>query len=299
MATQAQLEANRQNAQKSTGPKTEAGKAKSSQNALTHGLTATGESLLPHEAQSSYYRFHQEMIESLHPVTGLENRLVHRITDTLWRLQRIPNAEAQLFSALAEKARDKVQKENEEEQAGYERELRWKKPEDVAPLDIRPLPDDPSAAEALAQAFLKKDSRNPFMRLQRYEQCLNRTLHRDLHELRELQRERAKNPRDEHGQLLQERVEILQEKAAYFCDRSLSLQKQLEHLQQAQEAPRQNEPNSAATPEKTSPSRTSSPEKPAPTPTASSRVPSPQTRVPLRTDQGQMTNDKGPMANDN
>jgi hypothetical protein len=288
MATQAQLEANRQNAQKSTGPKTEAGKAKSSQNALTHGLTATGESLLPHEAANSYYRFHQEMIESLHPVTGLENRLVHRITDTLWRLQRIPNAEAQLFSALAEKARDKVQKENEEEQAGYERELRWKKPEDVAPLDIRPLPDDPSAAEALARAFLKKDSRNPFMRLQRYEQCLNRTLHRSLHELRELQRERAKNPRDEHGQLLQERVEILQEKAAYFCDRSLSLQKQLEHLQQAQEAPRQNEPNSSATPEKTSSSN--------PALRENARFSTPHIATPNapRAREGQRTNDKGP-----
>jgi hypothetical protein len=41
MATPAQIEANRRNARKSTGPKTAAGKAASSRNALTHGLTAS------------------------------------------------------------------------------------------------------------------------------------------------------------------------------------------------------------------------------------------------------------------
>jgi len=268
MATQAQLEANRQNAQKSTGPRTEAGKAKSSQNALTHGLTATGESLLPHEEANSYYRFHQEMIDSLHPGSPLENMLVRRITDTLWRLQRVPEAEAQLFNALAERARDKVQKENEEEQEAYEKELRWKKPEDVEPLDIRPLPDDPSAAEALAQAFLKKDSRNPFMRLQRYEQALNRTLNRSLHELRELQRERQKDPRDDKGVLLQVKVDDLQNRLGQMIDQNIELKIQLEKLQRAQAAPVQNEPNSAATPEKTSSSKSSLPEKPAPSPTS-------------------------------
>ena len=41
MATMRQAAANRQNAQKSTGPKTEEGKAQSRQNGMTHGLTTT------------------------------------------------------------------------------------------------------------------------------------------------------------------------------------------------------------------------------------------------------------------
>jgi len=40
VATAAQIEANRRNAQKSTGPKTERGKARARRNAITHGMTA-------------------------------------------------------------------------------------------------------------------------------------------------------------------------------------------------------------------------------------------------------------------
>ena len=42
MATQAQIDANRKNAQKSTGPTTAEGKAKSCLNHLSHGLTSAG-----------------------------------------------------------------------------------------------------------------------------------------------------------------------------------------------------------------------------------------------------------------
>ena len=50
MASAAQISANRQNAKKSTGPRTEKGKAKSRLNAVTHGLTAwTVTPVLPNE----------------------------------------------------------------------------------------------------------------------------------------------------------------------------------------------------------------------------------------------------------
>ena len=48
MATEKQIQANRNNAKKSTGPRTEQGKAASSQNALKHGLLAR-DAVLPGE----------------------------------------------------------------------------------------------------------------------------------------------------------------------------------------------------------------------------------------------------------
>ncbi|MDR3621366.1 MAG: hypothetical protein P4L85_18590, partial [Paludisphaera borealis] len=50
MATDAQLQANRANAKKSCGPKSDDGKARSRLNALKHGLCAkTVNLVLPHE----------------------------------------------------------------------------------------------------------------------------------------------------------------------------------------------------------------------------------------------------------
>jgi hypothetical protein len=54
MSTQAQIKANRQNAQKSTGPKTDEGKAAASQNAVKHGLFA--ESVIKGENEAEYER---------------------------------------------------------------------------------------------------------------------------------------------------------------------------------------------------------------------------------------------------
>src|SRR6476619_5991854 len=58
MATQKQIEANRRNAQKSTGPKTEEGKTKSKFNAMKHGMTAEV-AVLPHEDKTSYEELRQ------------------------------------------------------------------------------------------------------------------------------------------------------------------------------------------------------------------------------------------------
>jgi hypothetical protein len=63
MATPAQIEANRRNARKSTGPKTAAGKAASSRNALTHGMTAA----IADEEVRAYY----EIIREMMPLEGL------------------------------------------------------------------------------------------------------------------------------------------------------------------------------------------------------------------------------------
>jgi hypothetical protein len=87
MSTKLQKDANRENAKKSTGPKTKEGKAKSAQNAVTHGLTARYE-VITTEDQQEYDFFRKEMIDHLNPIDPMQYRLADRIVSLSWRLKR-------------------------------------------------------------------------------------------------------------------------------------------------------------------------------------------------------------------
>jgi hypothetical protein len=99
MATKKQIEANRRNAKKSTGPKTPAGKAKSAQNALKHGLLASCP-VLPEEDPMAYELLRANLHKELCPEGQLETLLVNRIAAAQWRLARVPGLEAALFERL-------------------------------------------------------------------------------------------------------------------------------------------------------------------------------------------------------
>jgi hypothetical protein len=81
MSTAAQIKANRQNAKKSTEPKTDEGKATVSQNAVKHGLFA--ESVIKGENEAEYEAFHDEMFAELAPVGMVELMLAERVI-SLW-----------------------------------------------------------------------------------------------------------------------------------------------------------------------------------------------------------------------
>ena len=108
MATEAQIEANRRNAQHSTGPKTEEGKATSSRNATRFGLFATNACVLPGEEEAHYHMFHI-LWDELAPVGGLEEVTAGEFIRAVWRLRRCAVAEEQLGDrVVAERAkRDK------------------------------------------------------------------------------------------------------------------------------------------------------------------------------------------------
>jgi hypothetical protein len=89
VSTQAQVNANRANSQQSTGPKTDAGKARSSHNAVKSALT--GQTiLLPTDDVPAYERLVQSLIDLHTPATYREELLVQSIADIEWRLRRIP-----------------------------------------------------------------------------------------------------------------------------------------------------------------------------------------------------------------
>jgi hypothetical protein len=87
-----QIEANRRNAQQSTGPRSDAGKQKSSLNALRHGLTARVV-VLPTEDLAAYQHFSTEFLADLAPETFAERQSAQTIIDTQWRLNRIRGLE--------------------------------------------------------------------------------------------------------------------------------------------------------------------------------------------------------------
>ena len=88
---------NRANSQHSTGPRTEAGKQRSSRNALRHGLSAQT-AVLPNEDPETYQRHIQQFLDEYAPATPTETQLVNEIANTAWRLNRIPLLEADLLS---------------------------------------------------------------------------------------------------------------------------------------------------------------------------------------------------------
>ena len=87
MTTQKQFDANRRNAQKSTGPKTDHGKSIVAQNAVTHGFTAN-KPLIPGEDPAAYDTFKTNLLKELNPQGPAESMLADRIIDLSWRLKR-------------------------------------------------------------------------------------------------------------------------------------------------------------------------------------------------------------------
>jgi hypothetical protein len=92
-----QLLANRQNAQLSTGPKSEEGKSKSSLNAVKTGLTGRTV-LLPTDDAAGYQRHIEAYEREFRPVGQRERDLVQSIADSQWRLLRIPSLETGILA---------------------------------------------------------------------------------------------------------------------------------------------------------------------------------------------------------
>ena len=97
MATRAQNSANKANAQRSTGPRTEAGKHASKYNRTRHGLA--GKQVVIHcEDAAAYEALRTDLIDSYQPATVAETALVDEIAQNYWRLQRARAIEAETFN---------------------------------------------------------------------------------------------------------------------------------------------------------------------------------------------------------
>ena len=199
-----QIEANRRNAENSTGPRSKAGKQRSSRNAVRHGLTA--ETVIePLEDAEDYAAFEEAIAASFDPETAVERELILRLASLLWRLRRATSIETALFQVKIEHDRGP--------QTGSE--LSPSPPSrlvgiHVAPADIRGRDDVPTNtlrtgaqenAIAMAWCFLRviNLTDDAFERLGRYEAALWRQVRQTLFSLEGLRLGRsAKRYRRSH-----------------------------------------------------------------------------------------------------
>jgi hypothetical protein len=168
-----QLRANRANAQKSTGPRTEEGKQRSRLNGLRHGLTGQV-SIMTDENRAAHDNFCNPIIARLAPEGPLEMQLANLIAQDHWRLNRIQAIEDGLFVLGACRPVNQVDS------------------------------GAPQADEALAEAMTFMRQSKEFMLLTLYESRINRNIRKNMEQLSELQTERkAQREKDlEEAQLL-------------------------------------------------------------------------------------------------
>ena len=200
MTSDRKAEANRQNALKSTGPKTLEGKTAVRLNAVKHGLLSE-QVLLPDEDEDALRELSERLRAELQPEGELENLLVDRITAATWRLRRLGRVEAgifafELYAELAERA--------QQEASTYTRfENPADDPDIYLPSTI--ITDEQKHREAmdkvrkfesvrdaetatLGQTFVRDANKaNAFSKLSRYETTIERSLYKALHELQRLQ----------------------------------------------------------------------------------------------------------------
>ncbi len=97
MASTAQILANRENAQHSTGPRTGEGKSRTRLNGIRHGLT--GQTiLLPEEDREAYNRHCHNFLEDLNPKGAVETQIAQSMADDYWRLNRIKAIEDNILA---------------------------------------------------------------------------------------------------------------------------------------------------------------------------------------------------------
>jgi len=151
------------------GPKTEAGKARSSLNALRHGYTSHKAILLCNENEQDLRDFSQIFFNRFQPVNEAEGLLVEELTAAAWRLRRLWHAESAVFDMEMCRISNN--------------------PEDTC--DLEPVDELMRFARALERLSFKPG--NPLMLIQRYARSLRIQYNRALRELRELQAERNDN----------------------------------------------------------------------------------------------------------
>jgi len=193
MSSFKQIEANRRNALKSTGPTTPEGKQRSRCNAIRHGLTAeTVIGVL--ENSDDYEAFERAVISDYDAEPAAERELVLRLARVLWRLRRATNIEPGPFESVIDDtpqpARPPPSRENLGEVANLAERRRLSLANESAAAEANELSSNPKTD--FADCFLRLANLPTFSldRLSRYEHVLWRQARQIVFTLEALRRRR-------------------------------------------------------------------------------------------------------------
>ncbi|MHC4737423.1 MAG: hypothetical protein ACYS9Y_00815 [Planctomycetota bacterium] len=181
MATEAQILANRRNAQKSTGPRTTQGRAAVSKNAVKHGLLAQ-QDVISSENRAEFDLHRAQILEELSPKSPMESVLTDRIVSLSWRLRRAVRFQNQAIDALNAPKKPSL--------------YRLKKAKLLKRHGLSPTePSESSSALALGRLAVK-DFKNARVldRLLMYERRIEHSLYKTLLELQRLNLVKKLNP---------------------------------------------------------------------------------------------------------
>ena len=195
MTTYKQIEANRRNARRSTGPITAAGKLRSRRNAVRHGLTA--ETVIGAlEDAEDYKAFEAAVIADYDAQSAVERELVLRLASLLWRIRRATTMETGLFQIQAKQLLE-FRKKRDAQQRLIRRLFAPSDINDTVASDSEDRsqaaisgPNADPCAPDLAQCFLRLANlpSYPLDRLSRYEAALWRQAGQTIFALHALHR---------------------------------------------------------------------------------------------------------------
>ena len=149
-----------------SGPRTEAGKRRSSVNATRHGL-AGRIVVLPSEDMSLYMEHSKELVDSLHPETPIERELALTVADGYWRMRRVRTVEEGMFA--------------------------WAHSEPEGDFDA----DNENIHSAFTAAAAFRANSQAFVNLSIYEQRIQRGIEKAMKQLGELQARRKATRNEE------------------------------------------------------------------------------------------------------
>lgn len=108
MSSEKQIQANRRNSQKSTGPKSAAGKSVVRLNAVKHGAMAETVVIPFMESEEEWEEHRRGVLESIAPVGHVESALADRVAELLWRLRRVARYEREIVANKQEAVEERI-----------------------------------------------------------------------------------------------------------------------------------------------------------------------------------------------